>query len=161
MSSIHVPYEVFKALRDDCNSLKTRIIYLKTKGYQTKDIVKILKISTSQFYNTLAPRTSYQAKYYKEMMKKKPYYHLKEKVARFKKKNGRLPIIDFNCHDVIAKFGLSPICALSGRHIDYAQPDTYQLDHIISSSRGGSNELDNMQICCREANLAKHTGTKE
>lgn len=47
-------------------------------------------------------------------------------------------------------------CYLSGRDIDIIDSRSYHLDHIIPLSReGGTSELTNMGIACREANLAK------
>ena len=43
-------------------------------------------------------------------------------------------------------------CVLSGRVLDVM---TFQIDHIIPKSRGGSDELSNLQILSPEANQAK------
>lgn len=67
----------------------------------------------------------------------------------------------FNTNDVIIKFGEHPKCYLTGEDIDIYQPRTYQFDHIIPRSRGGSNTLDNLQICTRQANLAKNDMTPD
>ena len=44
---------------------------------------------------------------------------------------------------------------MTGEKIHLDKPETYNLDHIIPSSRGGTNDLDNLQICLKEANYAK------
>lgn len=62
---------------------------------------------------------------------------------------------NYTCKDVIDKLGRSPSCYLTGEKIDLSKPETYNLDHIIPSSRGGSNDLYNLQICLKEANFAK------
>lgn len=62
---------------------------------------------------------------------------------------------NYSCQDVINKIGASPICYLTGARIDLNKPQTYNLDHIVPSSKGGTNDLDNLGICLKEANQAK------
>lgn len=62
---------------------------------------------------------------------------------------------NYTCQDVIDKLGENPSCYLTGEKIDLNKPETYNLDHIIPSSRGGTNDLSNLQICLKEANFAK------
>jgi 5-methylcytosine-specific restriction endonuclease McrA len=71
-------------------------------------------------------------------------------------KVGEYTRMTFSINDFIQKFGNNPVCSLTGRPIDLMKPSTYQLDHIIPKSKGGENTLDNCQIVCKEANLAKH-----
>lgn len=62
---------------------------------------------------------------------------------------------NYTCKDVINKLGKDPVCYLTGEKIDLTKPESYHLDHIIPSSKGGTNDLDNLQICLKEANYAK------
>jgi 5-methylcytosine-specific restriction endonuclease McrA len=75
-----------------------------------------------------------------------------DKVSRFKRV-GKTE--KFYHQDVKEKFGENPICYLTGRKIDWNQPRTFTLDHIIAVSKGGDNTLANMGLTCREANKAK------
>ena len=59
------------------------------------------------------------------------------------------------CKQVLDKIGKNPICYLTGRKINLKKPETYQLDHIIPTSKGGTNDLSNLGICLKEANQAK------
>ena len=43
-------------------------------------------------------------------------------------------------------------CALTGRRLNR---DNSQLDHIVAKARGGTDEINNLQWVCVEANLAK------
>ena len=56
---------------------------------------------------------------------------------------------------MVNKLGAYPICYLTGRKIQLHDPASYNLDHRIPASRGGSNDLNNMEISCTEANRAK------
>lgn len=50
----------------------------------------------------------------------------------------------------------NPFCYLSGREIDFEKTKSYHLDHIIAVSKGGKNDLKNMGLSCKEANIAKN-----
>jgi 5-methylcytosine-specific restriction endonuclease McrA len=86
---------------------------------------------------------------------------LKDKTEDFQReRNGRGNLgrrtITFNWKDVIEKFGWETTCYLTGRKIDLKEPLTYQFDHVISKAKGGESTIDNLGICCRDANQAKH-----
>jgi 5-methylcytosine-specific restriction endonuclease McrA len=61
----------------------------------------------------------------------------------------------FKYSDIIEKYGDNPHCYLTNRPINWNDPSTYVLDHIIPVSLGGENSLDNLGICCPQANSAK------
>lgn len=62
---------------------------------------------------------------------------------------------DYTYKDVLEKIGDNPKCYLTGDSIDLSDSASYQLDHIIPTSKGGTNDLDNLAICTKEANIAK------
>lgn len=78
-------------------------------------------------------------------------------------KKGKYSMKDtnFTVEEVIAKIGENPVCYLTGESIDVNKPKTYQFDHIIPRSKGGSNTLDNLGICTRKANMSKTDMTKD
>lgn len=70
-------------------------------------------------------------------------------------------MLTFSVQDVINKFGENPRCYLTGDYINIYEPDTYQFDHVIPTSKGGENTLDNLGICTKEANMSKTDHTLE
>tara|TARA_R100000008_G_C3581383_1_gene168758 strand:+ start:1245 stop:1847 length:603 start_codon:yes stop_codon:yes gene_type:complete len=62
---------------------------------------------------------------------------------------------NFGVKDFLEKVGENPECYLTGRPVDLSNKAEYQLDHIHPVSKGGSNELDNLGVTCKEANMAK------
>ena len=46
-------------------------------------------------------------------------------------------------------------CYLTGREINLKETSNYHLDHVVPRTKGGTNDLDNLQIACKEANMAK------
>ena len=46
-------------------------------------------------------------------------------------------------------------CYLSGRELDMINGVNVELDHIIPKSKGGTNTLDNLGICTKDANQSK------
>lgn len=62
---------------------------------------------------------------------------------------------NYSCKDVVDKLGENPTCYLTGKKIDLENPQSYNLDHVIPTSKGGSNDISNLQICIKEANTAK------
>lgn len=79
------------------------------------------------------------------------------KIRDFHKKGKTKEIVtmSFTYKDVIDKFGEHPKCYLTGKEIDLSKPRSYHFDHIIPSSKGGDNTIDNLGICTKEANMAK------
>ena len=61
----------------------------------------------------------------------------------------------YTCADVVEKIGNKPVCYLTGKKINLNKPSEYTLDHRVPASKGGKNELENLEICSYEANQAK------
>lgn len=86
---------------------------------------------------------------------------LREKIYKFQKRDNPNMKQTFDFNDVIDKFTEKPKCYLTGDDIDIYQPSSYQFDHIIPKSRGGSDTLDNLGITTKQANLAKGNMTPD
>lgn len=52
-------------------------------------------------------------------------------------------------------------CYLTGRPVDFIQTETFSFDHIVPTTRGGGNDLDNLGVACPIANIAKNNQTIE
>ncbi len=78
-------------------------------------------------------------------------------------RNGRKTLgkrnLTFTWQDVVEKHGWITRCYLTGREINLAEASTYQFDHVIPLAQNGASTIDNLGICCREANAAKHDMT--
>jgi len=61
----------------------------------------------------------------------------------------------FTKKEFLEKVGENPTCYLTGKKIDLNHTRSYHLDHIVPKSKGGDNSLENCQIACRAANIAK------
>ncbi len=61
----------------------------------------------------------------------------------------------YTCADVIEKIGDKPVCYLTGAKIDVTDPTLYSLDHRVPVAKGGTNDLENLEICLTKANKAK------
>ena len=63
--------------------------------------------------------------------------------------------IIFSYKDVLDRIGENPTCYLTGRPINLKESRSFSFDHIIPASKGGTNELENLGLTCRDANQAK------
>lgn len=86
---------------------------------------------------------------------------LRIKLAFFSEDFNGVSKMMFSINDFLEKIGDEPKCYLTGRKIDLNESSSYHLDHIIPRSKGGTNELDNCQIACKQANQAKSDLTLE
>lgn len=80
----------------------------------------------------------------------------KKIIAFFKDRiTKRCETMTFSVDDVISKIGKNPVCYLTGERIDINNTKTYHFDHIVPTSKGGTNDLDNLGICTKKANMSK------
>lgn len=139
------------------------LIKLRNNGKTYKEIGLAASMSTSTVYKKINGTRTKEGIKYSNSKSSRKWKTLQSKIYCFRK-NKRYPDSDsseyFNYQDVIEKFGINTKCYLTGRSIDLAK-DYYELDHIIPLCRGGSSNLDNLGITCKDANQAKAHMTLE
>lgn len=87
--------------------------------------------------------------------KKDHFQKIGEKVFYGKyKRNKRMPSL-YTSKQLKEKFVDNPVCYLTGKRIDLLEPKSYEFDHIIPKSMGGTNSIENCGLTCRNANRAK------
>lgn len=161
---------------------------LRALGKTYKEIVKILNCNEGTVYYHLSSKhrkkkTEYSYKYKQKhpylsklmtFLKKKEYYgqncfnhkNIRDiyyrKLQKFLLKNKiSMTETTITVQDVINKFGIEPVCYLTGDKIDIYKTNTYSFDHKKPASKGGGSNIDNLGICTKEANQAKADKTPE
>lgn len=79
---------------------------------------------------------------------------LNNKFTRFKGRG--LAQYDYTYNDIKKIAEENPVCYLSGRPLNYEDPQSFHFDHRIPVSQGGDNSLENLGIASQEANMAKN-----
>ena len=156
---------------------KNNILKLRKQGLSFKEIAKKLgcSLSTTSYHcgnGNEKIRVKSQKRLpicskvssFKARCLRSNFESFRAKLKTFKRRSkGRNPTTtvvnsikkNYSCKDVISKIGETPKCYLTGEDIDINKPETYNLDHIIPVSKGGSNDLSNLGICLKKANQAK------
>lgn len=85
---------------------------------------------------------------------------LSERIRFFQRRKGSrlIPRVEYNFtyQDVIKKIGENPVCYLTGRKLDMSNPKAYSIDHILSTTKGGSNQLSNLGVVEYRLNKMKN-----
>jgi len=170
-------------------ALARKIVELRTQGYTYNKIAEALNCSKATISYHLSPGGKKRAKdkinarldadpnmkHVKRVWtfkhprtptkKQQPWYQHKSPAQKRKsitqKAHQFQQSMTFNFKDVHSKYGDHFPCALTGRPLDWDNPEDYQYDHIVPVASGGDNTLANLQILCTEANQAKGHLTDE
>lgn len=102
----------------------------------------------------------YQEKKAKDKLRSNLQKQLRDKLYDFYKKGSAMDS-KITLEQLIEKFGEQTNCYLTGQPIDIYQPSTYEFDHIIPTSRGGDNSIDNLGIADKRVNQAKRDMTPD
>lgn len=147
--------------------MKSKILKLRNDGKSYNEISSILGCSKSLVCYYCGIDQQAKNKIRLKNHKKTLNNILKRKKDNFsfvygnrKCKNKRVNHV-FTASEFKEKIINNPICYLTGRSIDLLKSDTYHCDHIIPIAKGGTCELKNMGLACKEANMAKSDLTLE
>lgn len=139
--------------------MKEQILQLRELGYSYRRIASELGCPKSLVAYHLSPLVKQKQL---ERSKLSNKARLSKKVNGFKtcKKYYRRLKVDsvkqnYTVKDVLEKFGEEPTCYLTGRKVDLSNTSSWHFDHIVPIAKGGSPELSNMGIACRDANMVK------
>ncbi len=162
--------------------LGNKIIELKNNGYSYNKIMEELKCSKStiSYYlgnnqkekildrnkkNRQKPDFVLQKKLYvfryRNNLNKRVYDKVRDFQRRDKSKNTPKQENNFSFDEFLNKIGDAPKCYLSGELINLNETKTYSIDHIIPSSKGGKNTLDNAGLISSTINKMKSDITIE
>lgn len=143
--------------------MKEQILKLRNQGKTYDEIKSIVKCSKStisyycgknQKKKNLERTRNYRKNNLKVILNKKISSFLRTQFNSKTKKTKR-SIKTFNVEDVIKKFGENPKCYLTGININLYNSSEYHFDHIIPRSKGGNNNLENLGLATKNANMAK------
>ena len=148
---------VFNQIAKQLKCSKSTVSYALRKKTRQKsseksaEYPKYLKKLNSKIYSFTNPKISTQTKaaWYINKSPRQNTKAISDKANRFQRK------MTFNYKDVHTKYGDHFPCALTGRPLEFNEPQTYEYDHILPTARGGDNSIDNLQLLCPEANQAK------
>lgn len=144
--------------------MKEKILELRAQGKTYTEISLLLNCSkgTISYHCGEGQRDKTNKRLQKSRLNKdviisrKVENFLKSSILQFKRGRGYLKCDSSILYkEAYNKITENPFCYLTGRKIDLEDRKSYQLDHIIPWSKGGSNELDNMGLTCRDANQSK------
>ena len=159
--------------------LGIKIHELREKGYSYNKIKEELNCSKSTISYYLGDNQKIMAQKRSQKRRSKPENVLSLKIYKFRGKTNkrakgkirdfqrRDPLINnihkltnrqeknFTIEEFLKKIGNNPKCYLSGEPIDLYDCNAYNLDHIISSSKGGNNFLENAELISASVNKMK------
>lgn len=149
--------KTYNQISKELGCSKSVISYHCGNGNEKKRTSKFNKSSTGKLYkkiNAFRSRISHSANNVAARGKLKTFKSRKKSSRTHSKVNNITE--NYTYQDVLNKIGDNPKCYLTGKPIDLQKTDTYQFDHIIPCSKGGTNDLDNLGVCTRSANSAKN-----
>lgn len=171
--------------------LKDDILKLRSEGYSHRQIAKLLNCNRglvsyhcgngvknrinekrkNYHKNHISNTHPYKQKYWNFVLQKQKIQNTEFQQYTFKKicsqklkifnERGNMSENKPTLEEVMNFLGDSPVCYLTGTPIDPMKSSTYSFDHKIPVSRGGSNSLDNLGICTKQANQCKSNMTPE
>jgi 5-methylcytosine-specific restriction endonuclease McrA len=140
-----------------CNSTTKKKIVSRNK-INRKSATGIIGRKIESFFHSRSSSPAYKLKREKRNQNKHSPQQRKVQMYKSRANDGirrNRCKNNFGVKEFIEKVGETPKCYLTGRQLDLSKKAEYQLDHIHPVSKGGSNELGNLGVTCKEANMAK------
>jgi 5-methylcytosine-specific restriction endonuclease McrA len=142
--------------------MKEGILRLRSEGKSYRDIVKELGCSkgTVAYHCGVGQKEKNNGRVRKTPRTKNDNDRLYGRYRNFcvnqRRTNGAVldkPTFTFETFKELVEE--STHCYLTGRELDIDDMNSWQVDHKVPHSKGGSNEIINLGITCKEANQAK------
>lgn len=138
--------KTYNEIRDLLNCSKGTIAHHCGDGQKNKSLERMRKYRLS-IKNQNAHKLD---NFCRAVIKK----NVKNKIEKFSSRKEFITPV-FKYQDVMNKFGENPVCYLTGRPLDWLNSKDLSFDHIVPRSKGGDNTIDNLGVCCAEANFSK------
>lgn len=150
----------YNEISKELNCSKGTISYYLSKDGKEKNYKRVKKNRSlrSPYLKKLENFRIHKNKYSPKANNKNTKKAIYDKLRAFNNKVSQNMITE---EQLLNKIGPNPTCYLTGLPIDLNKPHTYEFDHIIPSSRGGDNSIDNLGLCTKQANRAKGNMTKD
>lgn len=126
------------------------MISLRAENYVFKDIVRNLNDNLNEIVDNYH-RPAYVLRAIFSLIKPMKYAYINKRKSKKNKRRKRTNVPKGLRHEVFKRDGYR--CVECGARVDDGA--TLHIDHIIPVSKGGSNELDNLQTLCSDCNLNK------
>jgi CRISPR/Cas system Type II protein with McrA/HNH and RuvC-like nuclease domain len=139
--------------------MKDEILKLKNDGMTMSDIARTLNISRERVRYYIDPNRRNVV--LKSQSKFNEKNRLCKKVANFhvttENKVGR----NFRYKEFLDRIGANPICYITKEPIDLNDHASYSIDHILPSSKGGTNSIENAGLIKSDVNRMKQDKTPD
>lgn len=155
------------------SELQDDILRLRGLGMSYRDIQKELNCSKSTIAYYLSDQEKEKSRQRQHRLRQeKPLLRKVEtfqsikkgqqnKAVHFHREGKEYTPINFNYSDAVEYLDGKYVCYLTGDLIDLNDPTSYSFDHIVPVAKGGTNELHNLGLTTRDANMAKSDLTLE
>ena len=126
---------------------------LKKEGKKYTEIAKIIGCTPQAARYHLNPQVKEESRLrWAERAKINP---LRNRLKGFCRRNNNSSK-DISNDEFINHFSNQKTCYLTGDKININDVSTYELDHKLPPNKGGTNDINNMGLCTKEANRSKN-----